>query len=459
MGAQLVARLGDRFRLIEAHPGGGQYDVLLLLEESAAAGSGDQVLLNRLGSMFVRRGGGAHEVIADADTWSRVIRGEVGVHETVDQLVAALCRPEVPAQGTARSRIYAVIAATLSRAALFGLGWRCLWGVEDTSGPGQPSDRAYLFEPYIEGLADVWFGEGGVQGSPQKYWFLIDEQQHPLAAFDVDGFIHLADRSSVELHGQDATSPQQVADELFTALIRLHLLELASGKPVRSGLGLPAILSAFNRKERLFLFGFAGGGLDEVELHAPGMRLDKDFRIALSRAVGLEVPEHAWSGIDYHLSWLHAALQWHLGAAWPLQQEHFPETLGLLGKGGVVTGTQEDSDLVVAWAVGVRAVVVLVEAKAYGAWSNAQLTAKLDRLKPIRQAAGPDVELRLVLTSPRPPHKLDTSEWPDWALDEAGAPRWLRLPAPRLRLATERCNAYGTKSSQGEYWRISGPST
>ncbi len=407
--------------------------------------------------MHIRRGDGHQAVLGDEEVWSRIIRGEVGVHETVDQIVAALRRPEAPAQDSARSRIYAVIAATLTRSALFGLDWRCLWGIEDTSGPFLPSDRAYLFDPYIDELADVRFGDGEVHGSPQKYWFLVDEQEHPLAAFDVDGFIHLADGSARELYGQDQRSSQQVADELFTPVIRSQLPEVASGKPLRSGLGLPAILSAFNRKERLFLFGFAGGGLDEVELHAPGMRLDKDFRIALSRAVGLEVPEHAWSGIDYHLSWLHAALQWHRGAAWPLQQEHFPETLGILGKGGVVTGTQEDCDLVVAWAMGERAVVVLVEAKGYGAWNNAQLMSKLDRLKHIREAAGPDVQVRIVLTSPRPPHKLHVSGWPDWALDEAQSPRWLPLPAPRLRLATQRCDASGVKSSQGEYWRITGP--
>ena len=55
--AYLAARLGPRFNLIEGHPGGGQSDVLWLYDESAPQDQGAQVMLNRGGSVHVRRAG------------------------------------------------------------------------------------------------------------------------------------------------------------------------------------------------------------------------------------------------------------------------------------------------------------------------------------------------------------------------------------------------------------------
>lgn len=86
-------------------------------------------------------------------------------------------------------------------------------------------------------------------------------------------------------------------------MIRAALHEKAhAGIPALSELGLPAMLSAFNRKERLFLLGYASAGLDTLELHAPGLRLCHDFRINLAAAIDLPVPAHTWAGVDYHLS-------------------------------------------------------------------------------------------------------------------------------------------------------------
>ena len=80
-------------------------------------------------------------------------------------------------------------------------------------------------------------------------------------------------------------------------MIRAALHEKAhAGIPAHSELGLPAMLSAFNRKERLFLLGYASGGLDPLELHAPGLRLSLAFRTNLEAAIDLPVPAHAWAG-------------------------------------------------------------------------------------------------------------------------------------------------------------------
>lgn len=390
--------------------------------------------------------------------------GEVGVRATGDRVLDELAVGSTTHGTQRRHVIHATVAAVLRRAALFGLPWRCLWGVEDTS--GYPAgDRRELFQPYLTQLADVALRDDVLVGAAEKYWFLLGSGGRPLAAFDIDGYVHRPDDGgSRELTDAPGESSASIADELFAPLVSREVGAAdASAVGPYATLGVPALLSAFNRKERLFLFGYAAGVLDEVELHAPSLPLDSGFRAALGRALDLDVPAHAWSGVDYHLSWLHAALQWHRGRAWPGQGADLPATGEASADVGDrwVTGTQEDGDLVLAWTEAGVPRVVLVEAKAYGAWGNAQLGRKLHRVAAIRKAAGASVDLRFVLTSPRPPARLDTSGWPAgweaWAGSPGGSPSWLPLPAPRLRLATERCYPTGHASSTGEHWRIAGP--
>jgi hypothetical protein len=62
-----------------------------------------------------------------------------------------------------------------------------------------------------------------------------------------------------------------------------------------------ATLDALNRKERYFVFTQA---TDNAEL-----RLGPTFRRTLSTAVGFEVPESSRAYIDYHIDWIHAAVE------------------------------------------------------------------------------------------------------------------------------------------------------
>ena len=103
--------------------------------------------------------------------------------------------------------------------------------------------------------------------------------------------------------------------------------------------------------------------------------------------------------------------------------------------------------------------VSFIEAKGYSSWDNAQATAKLARIGAIKDAAGSDIDIRFVLTSPRRPEKLNLSGWPTWALTTADRPFWLKMPTPRLRLKTERCDPQGRTTSNDAHWKITGPST
>ncbi len=151
-------------------------------------------------------------------------------------------------------------------------------------------------------------------------------------------------------------------------------------------------------------------------------------------------------------------MQWHRGITWPGQLNDFPPINDPAGE-GLITGTQQDADLIVAWADEEQTRVVLIEAKGYSSWDNAQATAKLARIGAIKDAAGSDIDIRFVLTSPRRPEKLNLSGWPTWALTTADRPFWLKMPTPRLRLKTERCDPQGRTTSNDAHWKITGPST
>jgi hypothetical protein len=462
VAAHLAARLDDTFRLIEGHP--GQTDLLWFVNSDQPGIAHDDVMLAVHGTGFirVRRGDGTEvDGIGGSNVWQALAGGAVGVRTIVDQIVDALgaTTASPPSAPRMSDRVYATIAATLARAALFGLRWTCLWGVLDSStswtGTGP---RTELFLPYLADLVDIEMRDGEVDGPAGKYWFLLGEAGEPVAVFDVDGYIHLpAGGGSFDLTSADGALPAQVADTGFSSLIRRALRAKAKGGvPARSDLGLPAVLSAFNRKERHFLLGYVSGALEDVELHAPSLHLSPTFLRQLSAVVGLQVPAHAWAGTDYHLSWLHAAIDWHHGLTGPGQTSDFPKLGGPLGE-VLVNGTQEDADVLVAWADEDGPHIVLVEAKAYGPWGNNQVDSKLKRIGAIKDAAGPTVDIRFVLTSPRPPEKLHVAQWPSWALTGAGKPCWMPLPAPLLRLKTERCDTAGRASANAGHWKIAGP--
>jgi len=463
IGAKLAAALPEHYRLIESYPSHAQSNALRLLSRDHASSSGE-VIINRMGpgAILVRSSDGADSWVGGAHLWARAGSGALGVTETSAKVLNHLGVTDGERAPAAQDRVYEAIALTLRHAALFGLDWRCLWGVDVTPSLSPEDQRARLFEPYRGDLDTVDLSDDRPDGARGDYWFLVDPHEHEqeIAMFDTNGYVVLP-----QGHGfADLTSPTEypppsdAVDRLFGPLIQkaVSTHKAATTVSALSGLGLPAKLSAFTRKERLFLFGFAGGGLDTAELHGPALRLDAAFRATLADVIGLDVPAHAWASVDFHLSWIHGALQWQSGAVRPGQIENLPLTSDG-GESAWITGSQEDVDLVVAWAEDDVTHLVLIEAKAYGAWSNSQATSKMGRVAAIRAAAPVGVEIRFAICSPSRPQHLHTQSWPKWALASDGSPAWFRLPVPRLRLSTERCDDAGASSESGSRWHIRGP--
>ena len=84
---------------------------------------------------------------------------------------------------------------------------------------------------------------------------------------------------------------------------------------------------------------------------------------------GLEVPDHAFVAMDYHLDWIHVAL---LLAADDTDTVHSNNPT-------VVMATSEDVDLIVAFKQGAITHLLLLEAKAETGWTNKQTLWKARR--------------------------------------------------------------------------------
>jgi hypothetical protein len=150
------------------------------------------------------------------------------------------------------------------------------------------------------------------------------------------------------------------------------------------------------------------------------------------------IPESAWWAIDYHLDWLAAAVIRFLKETPPYERK----PSGIYAAEKLVTGTQEDVDLIVAFGT----TVILVEAKGDTAWSAGQFGSKVQRIGAIQAIAGDLVRLHHVLLSPR-----STS----LAGANATVP-WISMACPDAEnlWRVMRCDLAGKPSRDGRHFRI-----
>ena len=207
------------------------------------------------------------------------------------------------------------------------------------------------------------------------------------------------------------------------------------------------LLSCFNRKERFFLvrqaLGTKGG--------TGGFTLDPCFREKLGKAICVEVPDTALAWMDYHLDWIAASL-------WAYRKPGCLDTIFPNPYQRVVTGTQRDIDLLIAFKTGDDHYLVLLEAKGYDDWNNRQLAKKSRQLKEIFGPHGdkhPNVKPYFCLSSPEQSKNLKIEDWPAWMRRDGTDPYyWLKLDLPSPRLHVTRCNSGGKSSKGGNYFCI-----
>lgn len=201
-------------------------------------------------------------------------------------------------------------------------------------------------------------------------------------------------------------------------------------------------LESLNRKERFFLIGTALGNQT--------FQLSSAFRDTLTETFGIQIPQNAFAAMDYHLDWIHASL--HMAQPGNEDKQVHRNTDPV-----IITGNQEDVDLIVAIKDAATTHLLLLEAKAETNWTNKQLLSKASRLRVIFGEDGkayPNVRPQFGLMSPRRPEQLETKNWPSWMIQD-GKPTWFKLPVASGRRRVTRCDSERRQSATAGFFRIS----
>lgn len=180
------------------------------------------------------------------------------------------------------------------------------------------------------------------------------------------------------------------------------------------------VIKAFDSHERGILFQWVAGS---------PFGISSPLREALTELLGLKIHNEPFLAMDYTLDWLHAALTCYLEpTAWQTPQ---PLSAPL------ITGSQEDVDLVLAWE-DERPHLALIEAKGFTGWSNKQMASKASRLGEIFSPAVLDVvDTHFILVGPSRSKGLLTDVWPDW-MRRDGLVHFVEIPDPGPRWSVGR---------------------
>jgi hypothetical protein len=82
---------------------------------------------------------------------------------------------------------------------------------------------------------------------------------------------------------------------------------------------------------------------------------------------------------------------------------------------GELAASQEDVDLLIAWEDLRGRHLVLIEAKGFTGWSNAQMNRTTARLGAIfTEELRHQFDVHLFLAGPSPAKGLNVDDWPDW---------------------------------------------
>lgn len=201
------------------------------------------------------------------------------------------------------------------------------------------------------------------------------------------------------------------------------------------------LLAKLNRKERFFLVAEALG--------KPTFKLSDDFLKCVSDAFGLSIPTSAFVAMDYHLDWIYAGVF--------LSQDGVDVSGIHPNPDRLISGNQEDVDLIIAFEADGLTHIIMLEAKAETGWTNKQAGSKADRLEAIFGSDGrrfPTSCPHYGLISPRRPQQLATAEWPRWMLDDDGNVIWLPLTVQPERAKVTRVNESDRPDQEGQFFSM-----
>jgi hypothetical protein len=204
-------------------------------------------------------------------------------------------------------------------------------------------------------------------------------------------------------------------------------------------------LRAFNRKERFFLVGHALGN--------PKFALSDAFRADLAATIGLAVPDGVFVAMDYHLTWIYAAVTLGSAGADISNPRAIPPQDN---EARIIVRNQEDVDLLVAFEREDATHVVVIEAKGVTGWTNSQMASKAKRLCQIFGADGQRVGgviPHFALISPWESKLLKPASWPHWMAPGGEIPH-MHLPIPGRLLRVSQSDAQGHPLRDGSHWAV-----
>ena len=217
-------------------------------------------------------------------------------------------------------------------------------------------------------------------------------------------------------------------------------------------------LRLLNRKERFYLVNAALGGFEICET------FKEQLRRALGESVSIDWSRCEFAAMDYHFDWLYAAIFASSEAidlnAVSEKGHHIPVQTWSR-QGGLISATQEDIDLLVAFRDNQdeeKTHLILIEAKGVGSWGTKQIRSKgmrvsnLLRERDVCRKAG--VILYFLYASPAAPTQasLDGIEDLPDIMKLANKHVWIDVGTNLVKVT--QCDIAGQPQQRGPHWKF-----
>jgi len=207
LATEVMRRAPKLLRIIETHPGGGQYDCLSMVRIVPHL---HLCAFNRLGSFTAFGAFDSNPFGTDRWTqinvWERIARGEStrNVLDDICALLHLLVPSPLPA-ATPASLTYRVITAMLRIKTFSPVRWCCLNGVLDSSGVGGCEIRRGLFArfPAVKAPSNSERSEDPVLSRATDFWFLCCGDE-PVICLETSGRAYSTKGLIIELQPEYA---------------------------------------------------------------------------------------------------------------------------------------------------------------------------------------------------------------------------------------------------------------
>ena len=174
--SELYRRYPGKFKIIETHPGGGQYDCLGLYDDR----NQNIADLNRDGSLHLPGGTLSWQEILNASDPKMML----------DKICQMLRFPKVgnTPHSTPTTLVYRFIATFLTHATLGIHKWECRNGYEDTSGYGGGVVSAFKDFPQAQERLKINLEDDILRQPAYRFWFLRKDDK-PLLCLETVGLV------------------------------------------------------------------------------------------------------------------------------------------------------------------------------------------------------------------------------------------------------------------------------